>query len=239
MKLKMLISAAAVSAMAMLYSATTQNECTAYLTERGSNNSSSFNTPELWSDNTVPGPGSTNYVASGLTLIDPGGSGGVRVPYPGDVLVLAGTFSGKASGSAIIVWPEIRLQNGAKYRWQSFSHVDGKVVIESDASDPARFEMFHPGNINSTRLISKFCGTADSCFLLSRNSGNPAVPLPDLKWKIEGDWSEFYGTCRVCEKSQIFSITNSRKFPVRSLSKTEDTGGLIMVMRRSPLERLN
>lgn len=214
MKLKMIFTVAAVSATAMLYSATTQDDCTAYLRESDSGKkSSSFDTPELWSDNTVPGPGSTNYVASGLTLIDPGGSGGVRVSYPGDVLVLAGTFSGKASGSAIIVWPEIRLQNGAKYRWQSFSHVDGKVVIESDASDPARFEMFHPGNINSTRLISKFCGTADSCFLLSRNSGNPAVPLPDLKWRIEGDWSEFYGTCRVCVKSQIFFYNQQQEIP--------------------------
>ena len=214
MKLKMIFTVAAVSTTAMLYSATTQDDCTAYLTGSDSNKSSSFDTPDRWSDDTVPGPGSTNYVASGLTLIDPGGSGGsLRVPYPGDVLVLAGTFSGKASGSAVIVWPEIRLQNGAKYRWQSFSHVDGKVVIESDASDPARFEMFYPGNINSTRLISKFCGTADSCFLLSRNSGNPAVPLPDLKWKIEGDWSEFYGTCRVCEKSQIFFNAKNHEIP--------------------------
>lgn len=213
MKLKMIFSVAAVSATAMLYSATTEKECTAYLTGSDSNKSSSFNTAERWSDNAVPGPGSTNYVASGLTLIDSGGAGGVSVPYPGDVLVLAGTFSGVASGSAIIVWPELRLQNGAKYRWQSFSHVDGKVVIESDASDPARFEMFHPGNINSTRLISKFCGTADSCFLLSRNSGNPAVPLPDLKWRIEGDWSEFYGTCRVCVKSQIFFYNQQQEIP--------------------------
>jgi hypothetical protein len=81
MKLKMIFTVAAVSATAMLYSATTQDECTAYLTESDPDGKSSFNTSVRWSDNAVPGPGSTNYVGSGLIIRDSGGSGGIDVPY--------------------------------------------------------------------------------------------------------------------------------------------------------------
>ena len=213
MKLKMLISAAAVSATAMLYSATTQDECTAYLTQSDPDGKSSFNTSVRWSDNAVPGPGSTNYVGSGLIIRDSGGSGGIDVPYLGDVLALAGTFKGMASGSCKIIWPELRMQNGASYEWSSFSHVYGKVVIESDNGNPAQFVMFHPGNINATILAASFSGGADSCFLLKRSSGNPLAQLPDLKWRIQGDWSKFYGTCRVCVKSQIFFYNQQQEIP--------------------------
>ena len=186
--------------------ATTQEDCTAYLKQSDpSYQKTCFYTAENWSDNAVPGPGSTNYVGAGLTIYDPGVAGaGNKILYPGDVLSLAGIFVGAVGGSCTIQWPELRMQNGALYRWQSFSHLDGRVVIESNAENPSRFMMFHPGNINSTALYASFIGKDGTCFLLSRTDTTPSALLPDLKWAIRGDWSQFFGECRVCRKSQIY-----------------------------------
>jgi len=203
----------AVCALGTAHAATTQADCTAYMTDSDtSQNNSSFNHGAHWSDGNIPGEGSTNYVGTGYTLRDSYVSGGT-LSYPGDVLVLAGTFTGMSSGGATISWPELRLENGALYTWSSFSRIAGKVVVEADATAPAVLRMFYPGNYNGTTLEASFSGGPDSCLMLARNSGTPLVPLPDLRWSLAGDWSQFYGTCIVSNRSQFVPARSNAVYP--------------------------
>ena len=196
--------------------ATSIEDCTAYLLKPDESvGISSFFDATKWSDEKIPGLGSTNYVASGMTLRDPGKveeDSGNTIKFPGDVLVLAGTFAGAVGGSAKINWPELRMQNGSKYSWSSFSHLYGLIVIESDEDNPAAFEMFHPGNINTTEFHAKFVGERSTGIILQRR-GTPQVAVPDLKWAIRGDWTEFYGTCHVANRSQIYFYNNEHIIP--------------------------
>ena len=195
------------------HAATTQADCTAYMETSDTHyNNSSFTHGGHWSDKAIPGEGSTNYVGAGFTLMDPYLSGGSN-NYPGDVLVLAGEFVGNSSGMCLISWPELRLENGALYRWSSFSQLGGKVVVESGASAPATFRMFYPGGYNGANFMASFQGASDSCFILARNAGTPSVELPDLAWRMYGDWSEFYGTCVVSNRSQFVPCVASATYP--------------------------
>ncbi len=199
--------------MGAAHAATTQADCTAYMTASDASwKESSFDHGAHWSDVNIPGSGSTNYVGAGFTIMDPYISSGSQ-SYPGDVLVLAGTFNGQSSGGATISWPELRLENGALYRWSSFHRVAGKVVVEADATAPAELRMFYPSSYNSATLAASFFGDPDSCLKLTRSDGNPAVPLPDLRWAIAGDWSQFYGTCIVSNRSQFVPYTTSPIYP--------------------------
>ena len=199
--------------MGAAHAATTQADCTAYMTVSDTSwKSSSFNHGDHWSDGNIPGLGSTNYVGAGLTIMDSYTNSGALY-YPGDVLVLAGTFTGQTSGGATISWPELRLENGALYTWSSFHRVAGKVVVEADASAPAVLRMFYPGNYNSATLAAPFFGGPDACLKLARNSGTPAVELPDLRWAIAGDWSQFYGTCIVSNRSQFVPYSSNAIYP--------------------------
>ena len=193
--------------------ATTQEDCTAYMTasDTGYNNSS-FNHGAHWSDGNIPGEGSTNYVGAGFKVMDSYVNSGTLY-YPGDVLVLAGTFAGQTSGGATISWPELRLENGALYTWSSFHRVAGKVVVESDETAPAVLRMFYPGNYNGATLAAQFFGGPDACLMLARNSGTPSVVLPDLRWTIAGDWSQFYGTCIVSNRSQFVPYLANAVYP--------------------------
>jgi len=87
------------------------------------------------------------------------------------------------------------------------------VVIESDATAPAEFRMFYPGGYNSTALRNSFQGGPDACFKLTRSAGTPAVPLPDLRWDIYGDWSEYYGTCIVSNRSLFVPYVANAVYP--------------------------
>ena len=205
---------ACVFATASAYAATMQEDCTAYMTLSDSSYAdSSFNHGTHWSDGNLPGKGSTNYVGAGFTIFDSWTNNSQTLYYPGDVLVLAGEFVGISSGGAMISWPELRLENGALYRWSSFSRIGGKVVVESDASNPAEFRMFYPGGYNGTAVRASFHGGSDSCVMFARNSGTPAVELPDLRWDIAGDWSEFYGTCIVSNRSQFVPNVANAVYP--------------------------
>lgn len=176
------------------YGATTQADCNDYLeTSDTAYEQSSLVLGAHWHSGDAPDTGSTNYIASGMTVYGP--TDKMTYPFNGDCFVLAGSL---LMHKGPITWKDLRLQNGSSYSWGSSSPINGLVRIESTAESPAKIKTFAGTSFVTWTLAAKFVGDSDSAFKLQRTTNGPfKLSMPDMHYLVSGDWSEFLGTVTV------------------------------------------
>ena len=200
-----------------VHAATTIDQCTDELLDSDTlYTKSSLINGGNWKSGSVPGLGSTNYIANGKTLYGPRKVELEKTAFQGDCFVLAGTIS---MHSGVISWKDLRLQNGSTYGWGSASALNGLVRVESDDSSPAKIQMFFGSSATSvgsivTKVNAKFVGEAGTSLVLKRSGTKPAASVaPDHYYQIIGDWSECFSTVTVATNTAIsFSTAEVKRF---------------------------
>jgi hypothetical protein len=120
--------------------ATTSEECNDWLKTSGTDYAKSpLVFGDDWQSGKKPAAGTTNYIAAGQTLKGPSPAALTGNPFTGDCFVLAGTMTMHKES---ITWKDLRLQNGAVYSWGSSSALNGNILVESTAENPASIRFF-------------------------------------------------------------------------------------------------
>ena len=203
--------------------ATTQADCNDYLdTSDTGYGQSSLVLGAHWHSGNAPDTGSTNYIASGMTVYGPTKDLLKTYPFKGDCFALAGSL---LMHGGVVTWKDLRLQNGSSYSWGSSSPINGLVRIESTAESPAKIKAFAGNSFVAWSLAARFVGDRDSAFKLQRSTNGPFnLSMPDMYYLVSGDWSEFLGTVTVATNTAF-------GFQSTSAAGNKTMGGKVVVER--------